>query len=260
MRASVKTGAMGAGFAPSIVGAALAQQPPGAPPAAAAAPAAPAKPSAPPQPDWNTWGYDQERTAWNKGETTLNKDNVSKLKLLWSTQTTTPVSDVVLATLTTPLVSMDVRTPSGRKNLVYVLDAFDTLFALDADSGKIVWHKNFPNTLKPLRAGSWLCPNTTNATPVIDKQRGLVFVLTSDGRLRAVSAGDGAERMAATDVVAPFSRSWSLNLIDDVIYTTSGRGCASLLDPKSPISAASTITSGGRGGAAATPAEPGSVS
>ncbi len=260
MRHLVKTGAAGAGLALSIMGAALAQQPQGAPPAAAAAPATPAKPSTPPQPDWTTWGYDQERTAWNRGETTLNKDNVSKLKLLWSTQTTTPVSDVALATLTTPLVAMDVRTPSGRKNLVYVLDAFDTLFALDADSGKIVWHKNFPNTLKPLRAGTWLCPNTANATPVIDKQRGLVFVLTSDGRLRAVSAGDGSQRMAATDFVAPFSRSWSLNLIDDVVYTTSGRGCASLLNPRSPISAASTVTSGGRGGAPVTQAEPGSVS
>ena len=115
MRHLVKTGAAGAGLALSIMGAALAQQPQGAPPAAAAAPATPAKPSTPPQPDWTTWGYDQERTAWNRGETTLNKDNVSKLKLLWSTQTTTPVSDVALATLTTPLVAMDVRTHRGAR-------------------------------------------------------------------------------------------------------------------------------------------------
>ena len=43
--------------------------------------------------------------------------------------------------------------------------------------------------------------------------------------VRAVSAGDGAEKMPATQLVAPFARAWSLNLIDGVIYTTSGRGC-----------------------------------
>src|SRR5881409_417981 len=45
-----------------------------------------AQATAVPSSDWLTWGYDQERSAFNKGETTLSKDNVSRLAMLWSTQ------------------------------------------------------------------------------------------------------------------------------------------------------------------------------
>ena len=42
-------------------------------------------------------------------------------------------------------------------------------------------------------------------------------------------AGDGAEAITPTDMVQPFSRNWSLNLIDDVVYTTTARGCGGIL-------------------------------
>src|ERR1700733_10973833 len=75
--------------------------------------------------DWTTWGYDQERTGWNRGETTLTKQNVSRLKLLWNTQLSTPPTDVVLSTLTTPLVVEGVDTTQGKMNLVLLLGADD---------------------------------------------------------------------------------------------------------------------------------------
>src|SRR5580698_1451398 len=71
--------------------------------------------------DWTTWGYDQERTGWNRGETTLTKQNVSRLKLLWNTQLSTPVRDVVMSTLTAPLVAEGVQTPQGAMDLVFLL-------------------------------------------------------------------------------------------------------------------------------------------
>src|ERR1700722_3045181 len=175
--------------------------------------------------DWTTWGYDQERTGWNKGETTLTKQNVSRLKLLWNTQLSTPVRDVVMSTLTAPLVAEGVQTAQGAMNLVFLLGADDTAFAVNADTGKILWQKSFPNTLAQVHPANWECTNTANATPVIDKQRAIVFLITSDGKLRGLNLSDGADRMAATDMVVPFARDWSLNLIDNVVYTTNGRGC-----------------------------------
>src|ERR1700734_2267121 len=47
--------------------------------------------------DWTTWGYDQERTGWNRGETSLTIHNVSGLRLLWSAQLSTPPNGVVLS-------------------------------------------------------------------------------------------------------------------------------------------------------------------
>jgi outer membrane protein assembly factor BamB len=210
--------------------------------------------------DWTTWGYDQQRTNWNRGETTLNKTNVSNLKLLWSAQLSTKPADVVLSTLTAPLVVDNVSIGGGQKNLVFLLGADDTLFALDADSGKPVWQKTYTNTLTPVRTATWLCANTAQATPVVDKQRGIIFFTTSDGKLRGLNLSDGGERMTPTDMVAPFTRSWSLNLIDNVLYTTSARGCGDILDPNSAMAAAVTPVPPRPGRPAEAPPEPGNVS
>jgi outer membrane protein assembly factor BamB len=175
--------------------------------------------------DWTTWGYDQERTGWNKGETQLTRENVSRLTLLWSAQLSTPPKDIVLSTLTAPLVVEGVSTAQGTKNLVFLLGADDTVFAVDADTGKIFWQKTFPNSATPMWTATWLCSNTVNDTPVIDKVNSIVYLITSDGKLRALNLSNGADRMPPTDMIEPFARAWSLNLIDSVVYTTSGRGC-----------------------------------
>jgi outer membrane protein assembly factor BamB len=215
--------------------------------------------SSPTPRDWTSWGYDQERTSWNRGETQLSKSTVSRLRLQWSAQLSTAPNDVVLSTLTAPVVVEGVSTGQGPKNLVLVLGADDTLFAIDAESGKPVWQKSFANNFTAQRPGSWLCPNTANDTPVIDKQRGLVFFITSDGRLRALALADGAERMTLTEFVAPFARAWSLNLIDGVVYTSSGRGCGEVLDANSTLAAAVTTVAGKPSGQGAPP-DPGTIS
>jgi hypothetical protein len=178
--------------------------------------------------DWTTWGYDQERTGWNKGETSLSRDNVPGLKLLWNTQLSTPPKEIVLSTLTAPLVAEGVSTTQGPRDLVYLLGADDTVFALDANTGKVFWQKTFANPDKPLWPATWLCSNTVNDTPVIDKQNALIFFITSDGKLRGLNLNDGAERMTPATMIEPFARAWSLNLIDHIVYTTSGRGCGQL--------------------------------
>ena len=42
--------------------------------------------------EWLTWGGDAERTGWNRGETTLSKQSVSRLGLKWKTQIDKEVS------------------------------------------------------------------------------------------------------------------------------------------------------------------------
>src|SRR5437763_17025289 len=93
----------------------------------AAAPQSPGTASASAATDeWLTWGYDQERTLWNRGETVLNKNNVSQLTLKWKTQIPTPATEVVLATLTTPLVAR-VNLPQGPVSRVFVVGGDNTV-------------------------------------------------------------------------------------------------------------------------------------
>src|SRR2546427_4017085 len=184
---------------------------------------------APPASDWLTWGYDQERTGWNRAETTLSKENVSGLVLQWSVQLPVPPREIALSTLTAPLVVEGVTMSQGRRTLVFVVGSDDTVFAIDADNGKVVWQKAFPNTLTPPLTATWLCSNTQNATPVIDKQKGIIYLNTSDGKLRGLSLTTGDERVTPAEFVTPFARNWSLNLIDDVIYSPTPRGCGAAI-------------------------------
>ncbi len=140
--------------------------------------------------EWLTWGYDQERTGWNRAETTLTKDNVSQLELQWKVQLPTRPSEVVLSTLTAPLVAT-VDGPSGLRTLVFVVGSDNTVYAIDAQAGKIAWQKPFPNTMTPASGATWLCSNTQNSTPVIDKDAGIIYVSTSDGKLRGLNLSDG---------------------------------------------------------------------
>ena len=189
--------------------------------------------------EWLTFGHDAGRSGWNSAETTLSPANVGRLKLLWTTQLPTPPKDVALSTLTSPLVVEGVQTAQGPKTLVFTVGVDDTLFAIDAGSGKIVWQKSFPNAAKPQRPATSNCANTEQATPVIDKDAGIIYFTMSDGKLRGLTLATGDERLTPMPFVAPFSRNWSLNLLHGVVYTAAGRGC---------------------GGDAAQPIEPGAVS
>ena len=48
--------------------------------------------------------------------------------------------------------------------------------------GKILWQKTYANSIKPQIPADWLCPNTANDTPVIDKARGIIYFIASDGK------------------------------------------------------------------------------
>ena len=184
--------------------------------------------------EWLTWGYDQERTGWNRAETSLNTKNVKGLKQIWSTQLNVPVDKYVMSTMTAPVVVAGVQTAQGVKDLLFIHGANDVLFAVDAGSGQTVWQKAYTNPHKstaPVR--DWLCPKTPNATPTIDKARGIVFFISNDGMLRGLNLADGADRLTPVAMVAPFARAWSLNLIDNVIYSPSGRACGEITDKNS---------------------------
>lgn len=175
--------------------------------------------------DWLSWGGGPDRAGWAQAETDISPESVSKLGLKWKVKLDIVPRFEVLSTSTAPLVVTDVPTAQGPKDLVFVVANDDTVYAMDATSGNIAWKKQFRNSLKPKTEATYLCPNTQNATPVIDKQKGVIYALTSDGKLRGLSILNGEELIPATDFAPPFARAWSLNLINGVIYTPITRGC-----------------------------------
>lgn len=180
-----------------------------------------------PTDDWLTFSYNPERTGWVRVDPGITKANAHDIHLLWQYQTSTkgiPLN--VYSTLTEPLVVNGVETAQGPKNLVYVASRDNHVYAIDADKGILIWEKYFPYTAKPKVPPNGACPENLNATPVVDLRKKILYVLTNDGKLRGLSLSNGESRFAPTQFVPPYSRNFSLNLVDGWIATGTTRGCA----------------------------------
>lgn len=173
--------------------------------------------------DWLTWGHDPQRSGWAVDERTLSPENVSRLELKWKAKV--PNEAKALASLTAPLVASGVVTPQGVKTLVYVAGSANHIFALDAADGAVVWKRTFESYVAPAKKDQWLCPNNLNATPVIDKRANTIYVIQADGRLVGLDLGTGSVKFGPLPFVPPYSKNWSLNLVDGVVYTSLSQGC-----------------------------------
>ena len=130
-----------------------------------------------------------------------------------------------LAALTAPVVADGVTTPTGIRSVVYVAGSSDNLNALDAATGKLIWSRTFESHVLPKDAGMWLCPNNLNATPTIDKARGLIYAIAADGKFYGLDLGTGETRIGPVQFVPAYSKDWSLNLSNDIVYTSISQGC-----------------------------------
>ena len=225
-------------------------------------------PPAPATNDWLTYNYDADRTGWNRAEKVLTRETAGKLGLVWKTQLDAVPDKINLySTLTAPLVVENVPTKTGPRKLTFVASAQNNVYALDAVTGVQVWKRSFPNTAAPPQAATGNCPNNLNATPVVDKKTGILYILGNDGKMRGLALADGEDKMVAVKSVPPYTRNFSLTLVDGIIYTSTARGCGGAIseivgvnvaDPEHPVSHFYTSTgkpSGtwGRGGIVHTP-------
>lgn len=204
--------------------------------------------------DWLTFGFDPQRTSWARTEEILNATNVKGMKLIWSLQLENSPRELV--SLTAPIVVSKATTPRGFKELVIVAGSSDSLWVIDSDTGKLFWSKKFTYAGKPRREPSWLCPNSLNATPVADKRTRRVYMVTSDGFLRSLNFINGEDDIAPFSFVPEYSKNWSLNLVDGVVYTTISQGCngvrsavygVDMNDPNRPVTKFEATSTGGAG-------------
>ena len=175
--------------------------------------------------NWLSYGHDPQRTGWSPQETDINPGNAKSISLIWKAHLDNQPRE--LNSLTAPVNVEWVVTDKGMKELVIVGGASDNLFALDAATGKLVWHKSFEAEGKPRQPPFWLCPNALNDTPLVSKEglKSTVWVIASDGKLHSLNASNGEDRTPPQKFVPPFSKNWSLNLVGNVLYTNTSQGC-----------------------------------
>ena len=206
---------------------------------------------------WIMFGGNPQRDGWARDETILTRDNAKSIKLLWKVHINNQLKE--MNALTAPIVAENVLTAQGHRDIVVVAGASDTLDAINIDSGKIIWHKQFGVEGTPKQKSRWLCPNALNATPIIQfggisPRDRTVLAISSDGKLHAMNIVNGEDRMAPIAFVPEFSKNWSLNLVNGVLYTATSQGCngaksgvyaMDMKDPKHPVTFFQSDTSGG---------------
>jgi outer membrane protein assembly factor BamB len=180
--------------------------------------------------EWPTDAGNAHRTNWQQNETTLTKENVKNLKILWKLQLDNEPHE--MHSLFPPLIVENIATPSGRKQVAIEAGIADNIYAIDVETGKVLWKKHFdyPPPARRGRPGDPLCPIGQTATPVIgppgaDGGR-TVYALAGDGKIHSLNVANGEDVAPPFQFGYPNGKSYSLNLWNNAIFTTTSQGCA----------------------------------
>ena len=180
--------------------------------------------------DWLTDGGDSKRTAWQRDETIFTKKNVGATKLLWTIKLDNKPRQ--MHSLFPPLIVGRVDTRHGPKQIAVVAGVSDNLYAVDVETGKLLWEKHFDNnwTEEPGRRPAYvLCPGGITATPVIGPSGTpgtyTIYAVSWDGRLRRLNVADGKDIEPPAKFLPPNGKPYALNLVDNVIYTHTAQRC-----------------------------------
>jgi len=179
--------------------------------------------------DWLTDGGDPQRTAWQRNETILTKDNVKDMKLLWTIKLDNEPRQ--MHNLFPPVIAGSVTTASGEKEIAVVAGVSDNVYGIDVASGTLIWKRQFEHTFKQPpggRGGGVLCPGGLTATPVLEKTspgKYLAYTVSWDGRLWKLDVATGKDLEPPALFLPPNGKPYALNLVNGVIYTSTAQGC-----------------------------------
>jgi len=181
--------------------------------------------------DWLTDGGSPQRTAWQKDEHILTKDNVKNLQILWKLKLDNKPRE--MHSLFPPLIATDIKTKDGLKQIAIEAGISDNLYAIDVETGKVIWQKHFE--YPPVTEGRGygpddpLCPGGQTSTPVIGPRNEsgdrTVYALAGDGKLHSLNVADGEDVQPPVKFGFGNGKTYSLNLWNDVVFTTTAQGC-----------------------------------
>src|SRR4051812_5454777 len=178
--------------------------------------------------DWLTDGYDSKRTAWQRDEKIISTANAKDIKLLWKLKLDNEPRE--MHNLFPPLIVEKVNTPNGVKQVAIETGVSDNLYAIDVDTGNLLWKKHFtysgpsPNG----RGGGILCPGGITATPTIAPAANgkyTIYAASWDGMLHQLNVADGEDVAPPSKFMPANGKPYALNLYKDVIYTHTAQGC-----------------------------------
>jgi len=181
--------------------------------------------------DWLTDGANTQRTAWQKDEKILTTRNVKDMKLLWKIKLDNQPRQ--MHSLLPTLIIGRVTTRGGPKQIAIATGVSDNVYAIDVDTGQLIWKKHFESSWTPPasggRGGGILCPGGITATPVIAPAgtpgKYTIYAASWDGTLHQLNAADGEDIAAPSKFMPPNGKPYALNLWNGIVFTHTAQGC-----------------------------------
>ena len=185
------------------------------------------------QTDVLTWHNDQARTGQNLTETLLTPEDVNAktFGLLANVKVDGKVD-------AQPLYVSTLTLPAGTHNILYIATEHDSVYAIDADTGKLYWQKTMlaagETTSDDRNCGQVVPEIGITATPVIDRTAGPHGTLYLVAMSKSPSAGTYFQRIHALDLTTG-AEQFNGPIVVKATYPGAGAGSADGLvtfDPK----------------------------
>ena len=178
--------------------------------------------------NWLTDGGDAQRTSWQRHETLISPASVKNMALMWKVKLDNQPRE--MHNLFAPLVLSDLQIAGGTREIAVVAGISDNIYGIDIERGTQIWKRHFDSTFDDNgRSGGPLCPGGQTASPIAvptgTPGKYIVYAISWDGRLRTVDPATGQEIARAEPFLPPNGKPYSLNMYNNILYTTTAQGC-----------------------------------
>jgi outer membrane protein assembly factor BamB len=182
-------------------------------------------PSPGPSVDWDSFGYDLERTSYNPNETTVGVGNVAALQKVWS-------FNVGYTMEREPVLASGVMINGTPTNVLYAGSNWgSTMYAINADTGKFIWSKQVPSA--PYTCGGGKPSQFSIAgTAAIDRAKNRIYFADGHNQLHALDLSTGAEASGWPITIADYTPDHNFmhggltyNPANGILYAVTGSTC-----------------------------------
>lgn len=155
--------------------------------------------------DWPMPGGNPQRNGWAASERQLSKANVSGLKLLYKYQTDNQSGSP--DPLTAPIISGNLITYRGFKEMLIFAGSSDKVFSVDADLNKLIWETQLPYqaSVPQRKSSTAACPAGLTSPVIMAGSSSAFFDFAA--RARQMPAARGVRRRHPSPYLPPLAQS-----------------------------------------------------
>jgi outer membrane protein assembly factor BamB len=175
--------------------------------------------------DWDSFGFDLQRTGFNPDESTVGVSNVGSLSEVWR-------FNVGSTMVHEPVYAYGVKVKRVPTNILYAGSNWGSvIYAINAETGAIIWQRNVPHAM--YKCGSSTSQFSIGETPAIDRGKSLIYVADGHNQVHAYDLATGHQASGWPLAIADYRHGdhnfmhggMTYNPANGLLYVVTGSTC-----------------------------------